>query len=56
VGHIVVGRSNQPGWRQWLGRSVPLRLVREAAGLDVHVVATEAVEDMDEGDQGQEET
>ena len=30
VGHIVVGRSHQPWWRQLLGRSVPLRLVREA--------------------------
>jgi two-component system sensor histidine kinase KdpD len=46
VGHIVVGRSNRPSWRQLLGRSVPLRLVREASGLDVHVVATEAVEEM----------
>ena len=41
VGHIVVGRSHQPSWRQLLGRSVPLRLVREASGIDVHVVATE---------------
>ena len=48
VGHIVVGRSHQPGWRQLLGRSVPLRLVREASGLDVHVVATEVVEDLGE--------
>jgi two-component system sensor histidine kinase KdpD len=41
VGHIVVGRSHRPAWRQLLGRSVPLRLVREATGVDVHVVATE---------------
>jgi two-component system sensor histidine kinase KdpD len=41
VGHIVVGRSHQPGWRQLLGRSVPIRLVRDATGVDVHVVATE---------------
>ena len=41
VGHIVVGRSHQASWRQILGRSLPLRLVREAGGLDVHVVATE---------------
>jgi two-component system sensor histidine kinase KdpD len=41
VGHIVVGRSNQASWRQFLGRSLPMRLVREAGGLDVHVVATE---------------
>jgi two-component system sensor histidine kinase KdpD len=41
VGHIVVGHSYQPAWRQLLGRSVPVRLVREAGGLDVHVVSTE---------------
>jgi two-component system, OmpR family, sensor histidine kinase KdpD len=41
VGHIVVGRSHQATWKQVLGRSVPLRLVREATGMDVHVVATE---------------
>jgi two-component system sensor histidine kinase KdpD len=41
VGHIVVGRSGQPKWKQIFARSIPLRLVTEAAGLDVHVVATE---------------
>jgi len=41
VGHLVVGRSHQPTWRQILGRSVAMRLVREAHGLDVHVVAME---------------
>jgi two-component system sensor histidine kinase KdpD len=41
VGHIVVGRSHQPAWKQLLGRSVPMRLIREATGVDVHVVATE---------------
>jgi two-component system sensor histidine kinase KdpD len=41
VGHIVVGRSHQAAWKQLLGRSIPLRLVREATGIDVHVVATE---------------
>jgi two-component system sensor histidine kinase KdpD len=45
VGHVVVGRSLQPFWKQLLGRSVPLQLVREAGGLDVHVVATEDVGD-----------
>lgn len=39
VGHIVIGRSHQPWWRQVLGRSVPLRLVREAESFDVHIVA-----------------
>ena len=41
VGHIVVGRSHQPWWRQLFGRSIPLRLARRAAGLDVHIVALE---------------
>ncbi|MBC8133403.1 MAG: universal stress protein [Deltaproteobacteria bacterium] len=41
VGHIVVGRSHQATWKQLLGRTIPLRLVRDASGIDVHVVATE---------------
>lgn len=39
VGHLVIGRSHQPIWKQWLGRSVPLRLLREAAELDVHILS-----------------
>ena len=39
VGHIIIGRSHQPWWQQVFGRSVPLRLVREAAGFDVHIVS-----------------
>ena len=39
VGHIIIGRSHQPWWRQVFGRSVPLRLVREANGFDVHIVS-----------------
>ncbi|HXJ18888.1 MAG TPA: histidine kinase [Polyangia bacterium] len=41
VGHIVVGRSHQPGWRQLFRPAIPVRLVQEANGLDVHVVSTE---------------
>jgi two-component system sensor histidine kinase KdpD len=41
VGHIVVGRSYQSSWKQWLGRTLPMQIVREASGLDVHVVSTE---------------
>lgn len=40
VGHIILGRSLQPWWRQALGRSPMLRLVREAAGFDLHIVET----------------
>jgi two-component system sensor histidine kinase KdpD len=45
VGHIVVGRSGRPFWRQLLGLSVPLRLVREAEGIDVHIVSLEVDEE-----------
>jgi two-component system sensor histidine kinase KdpD len=41
VGHIVVGRSQQPWWKQLLGRSVPLRLVREASQFDLHIISHE---------------
>jgi len=43
VGMMVVGRSHQPRWtlRQLLGRSIPLRLVREAVGFDLHIVSFE---------------
>jgi two-component system sensor histidine kinase KdpD len=39
VGHLVIGRSHQPWWRQLLGRSVPLRLLREARDVDIHIVS-----------------
>jgi two-component system, OmpR family, sensor histidine kinase KdpD len=41
IGHIVVGRSQQPWWKQWLGRSIPVRLVRQSAQFDIHIVATD---------------
>jgi two-component system sensor histidine kinase KdpD len=39
VGHIIVGRSQQSWWKQLFGLSIPLRLVREAAEFDIHIVA-----------------
>jgi two-component system sensor histidine kinase KdpD len=39
VGHIIVGRSQQAWWKQLLGLSIPLRLVREAAEFDIHIVS-----------------
>ncbi len=39
VGLLLIGRSHQGGWRRLLGRTVDLRLVREASDLDVQVVA-----------------
>lgn len=44
VGHIVIGRSHQPWWRQLFWRSVPMRLVREGQGLDIHIVSFEEKE------------
>jgi len=39
VGHIVIGRSDKPWWRQRLGASLIPRLVDEAPDLDVHIVS-----------------
>ena len=39
VGLMLIGRSHHSGWRRLLGRTVDLRLVREASDLDVQVVA-----------------
>jgi two-component system sensor histidine kinase KdpD len=45
VGHIVIGRSQQPKWKQLVGRAIPLRLLAEATDMDVHIVTvTEADE------------
>lgn len=44
VGHLVIGRSQQPWWRSMLGRSVIHRLIEEAAGFDVHVISFEEEE------------
>ena len=52
VGHLVMGRSHQPWWWQLLGRSVPLRLVREAGGFDLHIVSF-ADDDGGEPEQGE---
>jgi len=45
VGHIIIGRSPQPWWRQFLRRSMMLRLVKEAAGFDLHIVSFESEEE-----------
>jgi two-component system sensor histidine kinase KdpD len=41
VGHIIIGRSRQPWWKQLLGRSPVHRLINAAEGLDVHIVSFE---------------
>jgi two-component system sensor histidine kinase KdpD len=44
VSDLIIGRSAEPWWRQLTGRSVLQRLVREAAGLDLHVISFEEEE------------
>src|SRR5262249_25144659 len=39
VGHIMIGRTHRPWWQQVLGRSFVARMVKEAAGFDLHIVA-----------------
>jgi two-component system, OmpR family, sensor histidine kinase KdpD len=41
VANIVVGRSQQPWWKQVLSGSVVMRLLWEASEFDLHVVALE---------------
>jgi two-component system sensor histidine kinase KdpD len=41
VGHILIGRSRQPWWKQLLGRSPVHRLINDAEGFDVHIVSFE---------------
>jgi two-component system sensor histidine kinase KdpD len=41
VVNIVVGRSQQPWWKQVLSGSVVMRLLREGPEFDLHVVALE---------------
>ena len=41
VGHIVIGRSQQPWWKQIFGRSIPARLVRDATQFDLHIISIE---------------
>ena len=42
VSDIIVGRSRQPLWRRLLGRSPMHRIIEEAEGFDVHIVALDA--------------
>ncbi len=45
VGHIMIGRSHRPWWQQVFGRSFVVRMVREAADFDLHIVAHEDEEE-----------
>lgn len=39
VSDVIVGRSERPGWRRLLRRSVLQELVDEGGGLDLHIVS-----------------
>jgi len=41
VGQIIIGRSKQPWWRQVIGQSVPIRLVKEAKEFDLYIMGLE---------------
>ncbi len=41
ITHIVMGRTRQPWFRRWFGRSVLDRLLRTVPGVDVLIVDTE---------------
>ena len=40
IAHVVMGRSQQPWWKQVLRGSVLLRLLRDGTDFDLHVVAS----------------
>jgi two-component system sensor histidine kinase KdpD len=39
VGHLMIGRSHRSWWQQVLRGSFVMRMVRQAAGFDLHIVA-----------------
>jgi two-component system sensor histidine kinase KdpD len=39
IKHIILGRSQESRWRQWLGVSTMHRLIQRAAGFDLHLVS-----------------
>ena len=41
VGHIMIGRSHRPWWRQVVRRSFVARMVQDATEFDLHIVALE---------------
>lgn len=41
VRHIVIGHSQQSWWRRLLGQTPVHRLVRDAAGFDLHIISLE---------------
>lgn len=42
VGHVILGRSHQSGWRQRLGLTFAHRMLNEARGVDLHIVSEDA--------------
>ncbi|MCB5410929.1 sensor histidine kinase [Pseudogemmobacter faecipullorum] len=39
VSHVIVGHSPRPRWRDWFDTPVSQELIREAGGLNIHVIA-----------------
>jgi two-component system sensor histidine kinase KdpD len=42
VTHLIVGKSDRPGWRQWLMGSITQRLINRAGGINIHVIEVPA--------------
>ena len=40
ITHVVIGRSQRPWWRRWLGPSLVDRLIRTLSGIDLVIVDT----------------
>jgi two-component system sensor histidine kinase KdpD len=38
VTHIIVGKSDRAGWRQWVAGSITQRLINRAGGINIHVI------------------
>ncbi|MEA2736717.1 MAG: two-component system, OmpR family, sensor histidine kinase KdpD [Acetobacteraceae bacterium] len=38
VTHLIVGKSNRSGWRQFLFGSITQRLINRAGGINIHVI------------------
>ncbi len=38
VTHLIVGKSDRPGWLQWTLGSITQRLINRAGGINIHVI------------------
>jgi two-component system sensor histidine kinase KdpD len=42
VTHLIVGKSNRAGWRQFVSGSITQRLINRAGGINIHVIEVPA--------------